>query len=45
LETEKRLNPEDAEKVKCREFLKKAQRVYFMGFSYIPDNLESIGIQ
>ena len=38
------MNPEDAEKVKCREFLKKAQRVYFLGFSYIPDNLESIGI-
>ena len=41
---EKRLNPEDAEKVKYQEFLKKAQRVYFLGFSYIPDNLESIGI-
>jgi hypothetical protein len=44
LETEKRLNREDAEKVKYQEFLKNAQRVYFMGFSYIPDNLESIGI-
>ena len=41
---EKRLNPEDAEKVKYREFLKKARRVYFLGFSYIPDNLNSIGI-
>lgn len=41
---EKRLNPEDAEKVKYQEFLKKAQRVYFLGFSYIPDNLNSIGI-
>ena len=41
---EKRLNREDAEKVKYQEFLKNAQRVYFMGFSYIPDNLESIGI-
>ena len=29
---------------KYQEFLKKAQRVYFLGFSYIPDNLNSIGI-
>ena len=41
---EKRLNPEDAEKAKYQEFLKKARRVYFLGFSYIPDNLNSIGI-
>ena len=41
---EKRLNRDESEKEKYQEFLKKAQRVYFLGFSYIPDNLESIGI-
>ena len=41
---EKRLNRDQSEKAKYREFLKNARRVYFMGFSYIPDNLESIGI-
>ncbi len=41
---EKRQNRDESEKEKYQEFLKKAQRVYFMGFSYIPDNLESIGI-
>ncbi len=41
---EKRLNRDGSEKEKYQEFLKKAQRVYFMGFSYIPDNLNSIGI-
>ena len=41
---EKRSNPDGSEKEKYQEFLRKAQRVYFMGFSYIPDNLESIGI-
>ena len=41
---EKRLNRDKSEKEKYQGFLKNAQRVYFMGFSYIPDNLESIGI-
>ena len=41
---EKRLNRNESEKEKYQYFLKNAQRVYFMGFSYIPDNLESIGI-
>ena len=41
---EKRQNRDDSEKEKYLEFLRKAQRVYFMGFSYIPDNLKSIGI-
>ena len=41
---EKRQNRDETEKAKYQEFLKGAQRVYFMGFSYIPDNLESIGI-
>ena len=41
---EKRQNRDESEKEKYQEFLKNAQRVYFMGFSYIPDNLESIGI-
>jgi len=41
---EKRSNPDGSEKEKYQEFLRKAQRVYFMGFSYIPDNLKSIGI-
>ena len=41
---EKRSNPDESEKEKYQEFLKNAQRVYFMGFSYIPDNLKSIGI-
>lgn len=41
---EKRLNRDESEKEKYQEFLKKAQRVYFLGFSYIPDNLDSIGI-
>lgn len=41
---EKRRNRNESEKEKYQDFLKNAQRVYFMGFSYIPDNLESIGI-
>ena len=41
---EKRQNRDEFEKEKYQDFLKNAQRVYFMGFSYIPDNLESIGI-
>lgn len=41
---EKRQNRDESEKEKYQRFLKNAQRVYFMGFSYIPDNLESIGI-
>ena len=41
---EKRLNRDESEKEKYQEFLKNAQRVYFLGFSYIPDNLESIAI-
>ena len=41
---EKRQNRDESEKEKYQGFLKNVQRVYFMGFSYIPDNLESIGI-
>ena len=41
---EKRSNRGESEIGKYQGFLKNAQRVYFMGFSYIPDNLESIGI-
>ena len=41
---EKRQNRDESEKEKYQRFLKNAERVYFMGFSYIPDNLESIGI-
>lgn len=41
---EKRQNRDESEKAKYQRFLNNAQRVYFMGFSYIPDNLESIGI-
>ena len=41
---EKRQNRDESEKEKYQEFLKNANRVYFLGFSYIPDNLESIGI-
>lgn len=41
---EKRQNRDESEKEKYQGFLKNAQRVYFLGFSYIPDNLESIGI-
>ena len=41
---EKRQNRNESEKEKYQGFLKNAERVYFMGFSYIPDNLESIGI-
>ena len=41
---EKRSKRDESEKEKYQGFLKNAQRVYFMGFSYIPDNLESIGI-
>ena len=41
---EKRKNRNESEKERYQGFLKNAQRVYFMGFSYIPDNLESIGI-
>ena len=42
---EKRQNRDESEKEKYQGFLKNAQRVYFMGFSYIPDNLKSIGIE
>jgi len=41
---EKRQNRDESEKEKYQEILKNAERVYFLGFSYIPDNLESIGI-
>ena len=41
---EKRQNRDESEKEKYQGFLKSAERVYFLGFSYIPDNLESIGI-
>ena len=41
---EKRSNRGESEIGMYQGFLKNAQRVYFMGFSYIPDNLESIGI-
>lgn len=41
---EKRRNRDESEKEKYQELLKNAKRVYFLGFSYIPDNLESIGI-
>ena len=41
---EKREKHDESEKAKYREFLKNAQRVYFMGFSYIPGNLETIAI-
>lgn len=41
---EKRRNRDESEKERYQGFLKNAERVYFMGFSYIPDNLESIGI-
>ncbi|MBR6941556.1 MAG: hypothetical protein IKH55_00470 [Fibrobacter sp.] len=41
---EKRKNRDESEKEKYQGFLKNAERVYFLGFSYIPDNLESIGI-
>ena len=41
---EKRRNRDESEKEKYQDFLKNAQRVYFLGFSYIPDNLNSIGI-
>ena len=41
---EKRSNRGESEIGKYQGFLKNAQRVYFMGFSYIPDNLKSIGI-
>jgi len=41
---EKRLNRDESEREKYQEFLKNAERVYFLGFSYIPDNLDSIGI-
>ena len=41
---EKRQNRNESEKEKYQGFLKNAERVYFLGFSYIPDNLESIGI-
>lgn len=41
---EKRQNRDESEKLKYQEILKNANRVYFLGFSYIPDNLESIGI-
>ena len=41
---EKRQNRDESEKEKYQGFLKNAERVYFLGFSYIPDNLESIGI-
>jgi hypothetical protein len=41
---EKRRNRDESEKEKYQGILKNAERVYFLGFSYIPDNLESIGI-
>ena len=41
---EKRQNRDESEKQKYQEILKNANRVYFLGFSYIPDNLDSIGI-
>jgi len=41
---EKRQNRDESEKEKYQGILKNAERVYFLGFSYIPDNLESIGI-
>lgn len=41
---EKRLNRDASEEETYKGFLKNAQRVYFLGFSYIPDNLDSIGI-
>lgn len=41
---EKRQNRDESEKERYQGFLKNAERVYFLGFSYIPDNLESIGI-
>ena len=41
---EKRSHRDESEKEKYQGFLKNTQRVYFMGFSYIPDNLKSIGI-
>ena len=41
---EKRQNRDESEKEKYQGFLRNAQRVYFLGFSYIPDNLYSIGI-
>ena len=41
---EKRLKRNDSEKEMYQKFLKNAQRVYLLGFSYIPDNLESIAI-
>lgn len=41
---EKRQNRDESEKLKYQEILKNANRVYFLGFSYIPDNLDSIGI-
>ncbi len=41
---EKRQNRDESEKEKYQGFLRNARRVYFLGFSYIPDNLESIGI-
>ena len=41
---EKRLKRNESEKEMYQKFLKNAQRVYFLGFSYIPDNLESIAI-
>ena len=44
LSGKKRQKRDEPEKEKYQGFLKNAQRVYFMGFSYIPDNLEYIGI-
>ena len=41
---EKRQNRDESEKEKYQGILKNAERVYFLGFSYIPDNLDSIGI-
>lgn len=41
---EKRQNRDESEKEKYQGFLRNARRVYFLGFSYIPDNLYSIGI-
>ena len=36
---EKRQNRNESEKEKYQDFLKNAERVYFMGFSYIPDHI------
>lgn len=42
---EKKSSINQAEIEMYKEYLKKADRVFFLGFSYIPGNLESIGIE